>query len=255
MLNWPETKLFSLESFHDNLCKCSTSKEREAVLLNTLMLFGYDTYVFGAVGPHISGSMKELFFVSNMTKEWELEYSLEGYAEHDVFAIYCLNNSAPLLWSEQRKIMNQGLCAEDQVRIGQIADAEGYRVGVTLPLHISWNPHTFGISFCRKGSDDFDGHDKMFKNNKNALIVIARLFLTYFDLAEKFVEKFQLTKTQWRQLRMSFSISKQEDIALANNVEFSTVKKHWNNIFEKLGVKNQNEAQQLALTFGAVQNP
>lgn len=255
MLSWPEIGFFSIGEFHDALSSAEVNSERKDLLLKAVSEFGYDTYLFGSALTHQPGGVKKLWFESNMSEEWIKEYEDNDYVVHDTSVDYCLYNRSPLLWSTIENEIAVGKYTEAQILASEASDRAGYRVGVTIPLPISWSAHSFGVSFCRKGASDFLGHDTMFSAQKGKLAALSRLFLTYFSLEEKFIEMFQLTEKQWEALQLSFIHRTVGELARFRGVSEDTIKSHRREVVSKLGVNGFVEAQWLVLGMGALPRP
>jgi len=94
-----------------------------------------------------------------MDKVWKRLYRTSRFAKNDFAAHHCARSDQPLLWSQLYDNEAGKNYTPDQSFVSGQAFEAGYRVGVTIPLKISWSMHTYGMSFCKRWNLDFSGHD------------------------------------------------------------------------------------------------
>jgi DNA-binding CsgD family transcriptional regulator len=176
---------------------------------------------------------------------------LGEFEQHDVLAKHCRVSDQVYRWSDLVSKDKVEKFSYDERRVIRAASAAGYRVGITIPLRISWNSHIFGMSFAKFGASDFAGHDDMILEHGSCLSIIARLFLTFFDMADEFRRENNLTNKEWEVVRTSMLHTSRNDQAIALGMKVNTLATHWANIFGKTGAKNQKAVKDLALAMGA----
>lgn len=243
--------MVDITALHSRFRQASSFETQEAILLEAIGHFGYDTYIFGAVPGLQQQKITELINITNCKQEWREKYERESYYKSDIAAHHCMVSDEPILWSKMRKIADNNEISYEQRRVIYESGAAGYKVGVTIPLNLSWSLYRFGISFSIHEEESFDGHDKMFSLQKEVLILIANMFFLHIDIGEKVREHYGVTKVEYERLRKLVSGHTQREIAEHEDVSDKAIERTMNKIKERTKVDKPRHAALKLSMLGA----
>lgn len=228
----------TLEKFVTELDRATSLKQQEGALSNAIRQFDYDTYTFGLIPRLDAGHTEDMIVVSNSDPAWRKVYTSKRYFAADVTALHCLVSNEPFLWSQL------DLKDESEFLPELRADLEkfGFFAGVTIPLYTTWSPYRFGIGLTRKDYTDYERHDQIFKENKNEIVTIVRLFFQMIKMREVVEEEFKITRdghSIFRKLLLGYS---RKEAGKALDLGESKIKYHIRNTVHALKAGTSDQA-------------
>ncbi|MCO6188046.1 LuxR family transcriptional regulator [Rhizobium sp. L1K21] len=236
-----------LQSSAEALLIAQNQEETFRIYCDFVEYLGYDTAVFSLLSDHDSIGLKRLHgFLTDYPEDWIKHYHQNDC--HEVDPVYQLGLSKPgaFFWSDAIDELSRvprfgGDVREDWHQLMREAEDAGVADGLTVSIfNASGEVAGFGIS--RKQTV-----------GKGNIEHLAEVFLLSSVFYDKFLSFYQtapvphLTEREKDVLSWSASGKTDWEIAEITAISTATVRFHWNNIFQKLGVNNKTAATVMAI--------
>jgi DNA-binding CsgD family transcriptional regulator len=236
-----------LQSAAEAILKAQTQEEAFGEYCAFVGQHGYDRAVFSLMTDHPSIGEKALHgFLTVYPEDWMKYYRQNDCHEIDPVFQLILSKPGAFFWAEAISKLSetprfQGRVREEWQRLLQEAEDAGVADGIGVSMvNASGEIAGFGVSRARPEVD----------HNIKSLADIFLLSSVFHDKYLAFYEKSAaplLTEREKDVLSWSASGKTDWEIAEITGISRTTVRFHWNNIFEKMGTNNK-----MAATVNAV---
>jgi len=232
--------------------------EQSSVLLEALNGFGYQQFILGTIPAAVGLKESSLISLDNIVPEWRKEYDDEQFEKHDIAVRHCIDSTEPLLWSQILVEENLERFEPEFQHVGERARFYGYKVGVTIPLRLSWSPFKFGMSLIEypAGPDHLleqrlAEHDMRFKQHERELRLISQLFLAQAEFSHAVVRRYNLSPEEIDIMSRVLEGTTYDQIAedVGYDGKAHKVKYRLRKIAEKLGVDTIERAMSMFISL------
>lgn len=233
----------NLQYVINNINSSETSEDAFQHFCTEVKNCGYERVVFSLMTDHPTLNLqKEHGLVTNYPDDWMKHYVSQKYAAIDPVRSQILASRKPFLWSELTKSPN---CNAKQIKMMREAEEANVANGLGISM-MSQHGEIAGIGLAKsqftKNYADFSDVAKI-----NLLSIF--FYEKYRESSENNRKQIHLTPKEKDVLRWAAEGKTDEDIGTIMGIEVSTVRFHWNNIFEKLTANSRVYAVTKALVL------
>jgi LuxR family transcriptional activator of bioluminescence operon len=235
-------------SLFESSLDCGTVEELHSNATAIARQMGFEHFLYG-VQVNTSLTRPYRFILSCYPENWRKHYDEEGYANIDPTVSHCAKTSIPIIWK------NEIFKGRKEARVRSEAKDCGLVSGVSFPVHGSRGEAAMlSLSTSRESREAQD--DIVAMMGKAQLLTcylheaVQRIVLSKGPIPLK---KINLTEREKECLLWAAEGKTGWEIANIIKISERTVTFHLQNVIQKLGVVNRQQAISRALSMGLIE--
>jgi DNA-binding CsgD family transcriptional regulator len=235
-------------SVFESLLVCGTVEELHSSATAIAREMGFEHFLYG-VQVNTSLTRPYRFILSCYPENWRKHYDEEGYANIDPTVSHCVKTTIPIIWK------NEIFKGRKEARVRSEAKDCGLVSGVSFPVHGSRGEAAMlSLSTSRESREAQD--DIVATMGKAQLLTcylheaVQRIVLSKGPIPLK---KINLTEREKECLLWAAEGKTGWEIANIIKISERTVTFHLQNVVQKLGVVNRQQAISRALSMGLIE--